>query len=480
MVGVQGGRRVKESPVELLKELGGSSAKCIIHTNNDMHHTCLLRNICLDRRKNIHFRDKIVLSYLDGPGEEPLGGGSISHLHQHKIYFPSSPTKNTWVTTAALDGRIPYISLHAMNVFSNTSQSAPTYYFPRKVVLVDAMNSFNVANYGHAFMDYIFSAFVGARKLNHNISNFLFFPINMRRDTSTDNNFKKFQRYLTLVNATANVRLAKYDKNSCLCFAELLVPGYHGLYRDSSYAVTHYSRALRDYIFDVFPVESTNISPKIIFSYKKKPTSSKKLFAANGRNLLNVADIEKSLKKYFGDNAIALYDFGELLLSQQISLLRSAKVFVSPLGGGSLSAFLLSDNAVFLQIDSFNFDTNQSECLIVYECRLYKSLKHIIVLRHPINSNEMTNTLLNTSYTPPNRGLYMKLMGDFKLDVTTLTGSIEKGMGLANSGTDGYYNDRKGTWSSSHRVLLGNANYFYALTWMCFVLFMKLVQSKLR
>jgi hypothetical protein len=379
--------------------------------------------------------DKIVISFYTDPAKTHAPD---LHLHHHtRLHFPSSPTKNTWVSNTSLEGKISYVVLQHIhtNTSSETSatsskqqhqQQPPSVtHIEQPMVLVNAgADAWNPGNYGHAYMDYIFSTYVGAKKLNRSISDFTFLPITSRSGRSTDDNFKKFQSYLTLVNSTLNVQLASYGKET-LCFSELLVPGYYGLYRDNTAAVTQFSRGLRDLVYSLHPPIPSFHSPAIVLAYKNKKTLNKKKLSYDARVLLNKAEVNESLSARFGRDQFAMHDLGEVSIPQQVSLLRGAAVFVSPLGGASFAALLLPDNAVFLQIDSYNFELEQSECLIIYECRIYDSLQHIRVLRHHIHPYEMTNSLMNTVFKPPNRPLYLKLMGNFILDASSLGTSID-------------------------------------------------------
>mmetsp|Transcript_20937 Transcript_20937/g.38998 ORF Transcript_20937/g.38998 Transcript_20937/m.38998 type:complete len:532 (-) Transcript_20937:3727-5322(-) len=434
----------EKSAEDVVTEAGYSGIKCEFHDFHDVEHACLLQNVCIDITRNLQYLpERLVVGYLDDPA---AGVNNSQHhlLRNRKLYLPGSPTKNTWVSESAVDGKLSHVVMHSLKKVNVSSVKireggpSPGQLPPRVVhirhpiVIVDAMDTINAANYGHAYMDYIFSVYVGALKVNRSISEFSFLPLHLHSGGTTDANLKKFESFLKLVNSSLHVKWGQYGKDTTLCFSELLVSGYHGLYRDSTEAVAKHSQGLRDLVYSLHPASFSSPgqspSPSIVFAYKAKLPTNLKKFTYNGRTLLNKGEVNASLTSWFGHSRFTMVEMGDLSISRQVTLLRDAQVFISPLGGSSVAAMLLPDHAVFLQIDSYNFASHRSECLIVYECRLYSSMPHINVMRHTIAAEEMTNILAASAFKPPNRGLYSKLMGNYKLNSSRLIQSVEKAL----------------------------------------------------
>jgi hypothetical protein len=292
-----------------------------------------------------------------------------------------------------------------------TAESASTLLIDQPVVLVDPRWGFN---FGHAYVDYIFSAYAGASQLGLNISEFAFLE-------TKRNNFEyrdKFATFLTLIRSTLSRNLLDYGTES-LCFSKLLLPGYHGYFYQGG-DIARYSQGLRDtvYHYHLDNLELKSSPQKIIMAFKKSKTA-----IHGGRILLNVDEVRRDLTRRYKN--FEMYDFGELSLYKQVSLMRSAAMFISPFGGASAVACLLPDNATFLHINSFNFVTNQSQPSAPWEYEFFHQMEHITLQAYDVTAEEVVNTEVRPDRVQFSYGSRSLLFANYQLNTKTLIQSID-------------------------------------------------------
>jgi hypothetical protein len=410
---------INQSPASYMASRGGSSMKCGVPSVHNHLRSCLMQNVCIDMSKDF------MIGH-NGYKVDVYGIKKNSAKKSSEYYFPRTQ-KYREGPKVYQNLNLPFVQLTesrkgGRNDISNPFSHA-LYFIEKPIVLVDILYG---DNYGHMYVDYVMSAFAGARGTDQDITEFAFMPSKFYSYNST----KKFEHYLSsLLKVPLSHDLKKYFGNS-ICFSKLLLPGYHGLFSNSSTAVTHFSRGLRDEIFRLHATTSLSQSPRILMVYKKQHLS-----VHGGRILLNVDEVRSALVSRFGSSTVEMLDLGEVSLEQQLSLLRNVSVFVSPLGGSSFSAMLLPDNAVFVQIQAFNTVTNKSEPLVQHDYDTFQKMKHIRILQHSVRRDEIvieSNAKAKTKRMKFSKSFFVKTLGNFQLDVNSLLKTIETALLLAD------------------------------------------------
>lgn len=455
-VGVSFDTLVSESPVHYFAKVGGSTIKCSPQETYEYVQACVVRNVCLDAlmSKNLEIYPDNKEHYKISPS-----------LLNKKLYFPRTqkyregpqlysnlelPFVQLVKFSSGRSGRVSGGRSGQDNPFrgpgksdntgvrtrartrssSSRSLSIPSsfYLIEKPIVLVDILYA---DNYGHTYVDYVTSAYAGARMLDEDIKEFAIMPSRAYSYNSSE----KFEYYIqSLLKLSLSHDLRKYAGN-IVCFSKLLLPGYHGLFSNFSSAVTRYSQSLRDdiYKFNSSPLpylsDYDHSSPLILMAYKKQHLS-----VHGGRILLNVAEVGEALRKRFG-NAVLMLDLGDVSLGQQVALMRHVSIFVSPTGGASFSAMLLRDGAVYINIESFNPITNQSEPAAQPDHDSMQRLKHLHILQHKITRDEVileSNAKARTKRFKFSEGYFYKLMGNYQLDTKSLLHTLESALQLLN------------------------------------------------
>jgi hypothetical protein len=434
---------VNQSPAAYIASLGGSAARCSSRRDPAYLQACSLQNVCMDMSSDYMIgHNSYKLEVYPDRNKKKLS----RQLQQRSLYFPRTQ-KYREGSQLYNNLDLPFVRLTEPQTTSSSSSSSssrsshstppPTsfYFIQKPIVLVDVLYG---ENYGHMYVDYVTSAYAGARELELHLGEFAFMPNRMYSHNAS----LKIETYLSsLLRVPLSHDLKKYVGNT-VCFSQLLLPGYHGLFSNASSAVTRFSQSLRDIIYSNYPLpvsatslssssssSTSSLSPHILIAFKKQHLS-----VHGGRVLLNEADVRTAVTARFG-SAVHMLDLGEASLAQQVTLLRSTAVFVCPLGGAAFSALLLPDGAVFVQIQGFNPVTNHSEPAARHDYDTFQKMKHIRILQHRVRRDEVvleSNAKARTKRMRYSESYYAKVLGNYQLDTATLVMSIEAALLLVD------------------------------------------------